>query len=188
MKTGNFFNNKLELGFTLVEVIIVIAILGILATFTIVIINPPYLLEKGRDAQRKADLAKIQYALEEFRSQNKGYPSASNFNESGSGGFFYIDNCGTGNSFHDANGIVYLQTMPCDPLNTNYNIYQYIGYGPAIVIGSNTYYPHYCLKACLETQPTPGAICPDANPSALRVCGNYLGPTGIGGYLIMSPN
>ncbi|MEX2054503.1 MAG: type II secretion system protein [Candidatus Colwellbacteria bacterium] len=50
-------------GFTLVELLIVIAILGILAAAVVVVLNPAELLEQARDSQRLQDLASVNSAL-----------------------------------------------------------------------------------------------------------------------------
>jgi prepilin-type N-terminal cleavage/methylation domain-containing protein len=64
-KTGN-------LGFTLVELLIVIAIIGILAA--IVLVNLNVSRKKGRDARRLSDIHQIMTALELFYADNSGYP------------------------------------------------------------------------------------------------------------------
>ncbi|MEW5805291.1 MAG: type II secretion system protein [Patescibacteria group bacterium] len=50
-------------GFTLLELLIVIAILAILASVTFVALNPAELLKKSRDSQRLADLASVKTAI-----------------------------------------------------------------------------------------------------------------------------
>jgi len=51
-------------GFTLLELLIVIAMLAILAVVIILIINPAETLRKGRDSQRLSDLASLESALQ----------------------------------------------------------------------------------------------------------------------------
>ena len=50
-------------GFTLLELLIVIAILAILATVTFVVLNPAQLLAQARDSQRISELASIRTAI-----------------------------------------------------------------------------------------------------------------------------
>ncbi len=56
-------------GFTLVELLIVIAILAILAAATAVVLNPGELLAQARDAQRSSDLNSLQTAIGLYMSQ-----------------------------------------------------------------------------------------------------------------------
>jgi len=50
-------------GFTLVELLVVIAIIAILAAVVVLIINPLELTRRGRDAARLTDLANLQNAI-----------------------------------------------------------------------------------------------------------------------------
>jgi len=63
---------KNQSAFTLLELVIVIAILGVLAAF--ITGNFITSLKKGRDAKRKADLATIQSALEHYHADKGVYP------------------------------------------------------------------------------------------------------------------
>ncbi len=60
----NFFNNNQEKkGFTLLELLIVIAILAILMSIVVVTLNPAELLSKSRDTKRISDLSSIRTAI-----------------------------------------------------------------------------------------------------------------------------
>lgn len=50
-------------GFTLVELLIVIAILAVLATTTVLVLNPAELIKQGRDSARISDLSAINSAI-----------------------------------------------------------------------------------------------------------------------------
>ncbi|MEZ4156963.1 MAG: type II secretion system protein [Candidatus Paceibacterota bacterium] len=50
-------------GFTLIELLIVIGILAVLATITILVLNPAQLFAQGRDSQRIADLGTVRSAI-----------------------------------------------------------------------------------------------------------------------------
>ena len=72
-------NSKLKIqnysGFTLIELIIVIAILGVLATTLLMAVNPTDQYAKAIDAKRKSELSSIQKALESYYQDNNGmYP------------------------------------------------------------------------------------------------------------------
>ncbi len=59
-------------GFTLLELLMVIAIIGVLATVVLVNLNGARL--KARDARRKSDLATIRTALVLYRNEKGSYP------------------------------------------------------------------------------------------------------------------
>lgn len=62
-------------GFTLIELIIVIAVLGVLATTLIMTLNPADQYAKAADAKRKGELSSIQKALEAYYQDHNGqYP------------------------------------------------------------------------------------------------------------------
>ncbi len=58
----NFAGRNLS-GFTLVELLIVIAIIAILAVIVTVVINPIEIMKQGRDSDRLAALASLQQAI-----------------------------------------------------------------------------------------------------------------------------
>lgn len=68
-------------GFTLVELLIVISILGILATIALVAFNSSQI--RGRDAQRKSNLSEVAHALEIFYSDYNKYPPTDAGNATG---------------------------------------------------------------------------------------------------------
>lgn len=134
-------------GFTLIELLVVISIIAIL--LTIGILNFVEFRKRGRDAQRKADIAKIQSALEQYRSQNGVYPIANETlpivlpDTSCSPKTYATCPSPHANKFKDITR-VYLESMPIDPLGldvVNYN-------------GGSYYYSsdgiEYSLAACLE--------------------------------------
>lgn len=67
-------------GFTLIELIIVIAVLGILAVAVLSAINPLEQIRKANDARRKSDGAEMLSALERYTSSYGGvYPVGFSF-------------------------------------------------------------------------------------------------------------
>jgi prepilin-type N-terminal cleavage/methylation domain-containing protein len=68
-------------GFTLIEILIVVAIIGILASVALVGLNP--VQKKGRDARRISDIRQIQTSLELYFTKNGGYPQISCYSGSG---------------------------------------------------------------------------------------------------------
>jgi prepilin-type N-terminal cleavage/methylation domain-containing protein len=115
--------NKLKQGFTLVELLIVISILGVLASIALVSFRSAQI--RGRDAQRKNDLKQISSALELFYADYAKYPTATStspdacpYNASTQTGS--LCTWGTG-EFRDvdANGITkttYFKVIPKDPV------------------------------------------------------------------------
>jgi type II secretion system protein G len=66
---------KNQKGFTLLELLIVIVIIGILAVLIIPnLVSGP---QRARDSQRKSDLRNIKTALETYYNDNNQYPNTS---------------------------------------------------------------------------------------------------------------
>jgi prepilin-type N-terminal cleavage/methylation domain-containing protein len=59
-------------GFTLIEVLLVIAILGILAAVVIIAVNPSKQLGEAQDAQRRSDVRAILDAIHQYSIDNAG--------------------------------------------------------------------------------------------------------------------
>lgn len=62
--------NRKEKGFTIIEVVLVLAIAGLI--FLMVFIALPALQRSQRDTQRKNDLSRLNTALSSYQSNNKG--------------------------------------------------------------------------------------------------------------------
>jgi prepilin-type N-terminal cleavage/methylation domain-containing protein len=63
-------------GFTLIEMLIVIAIIGILASIVLVGLGP--IQRQGRDTRRQGDLRQVQTALELYFNRCSHYPGGAN--------------------------------------------------------------------------------------------------------------
>lgn len=68
-----FSLKKRQSGFTIVELLIVIIVIGILATLVIVTFTG--IQQKARDNQRQTDVAAVASHVEAFNAQNGYYPS-----------------------------------------------------------------------------------------------------------------
>ena len=67
-------------GFTLVELLVVISIIGILSSFAVVSLNSAR--QKSRDALRKGDMAQLRTALDMYYDDNFIYPECGVWNDS----------------------------------------------------------------------------------------------------------
>jgi prepilin-type N-terminal cleavage/methylation domain-containing protein len=76
---------KRQSGFTIVELLIVIVVIGILATLVIVTFTG--IQQKARDSQRQTDINAVNSQLEAFYAQNGYYPSLADLQDQGTGGF-----------------------------------------------------------------------------------------------------
>jgi len=66
---------KQAFGFTLVELLVVIAVIGVLMGIAVVSLNPAGLHNRAQDSRRLADLATIQSAMELYFADHNGYPA-----------------------------------------------------------------------------------------------------------------
>ncbi len=96
----------LEKGLTLIEILISLATIAIL--ISVIFFSAFGQITKGRDAQRKAELAKLQKVLEDYYNDHNCYPDDITFGAS---------------SGHQLEG--YLQTIYADPLNNSTYNYLY---------------------------------------------------------------
>ncbi|MEJ2347573.1 MAG: type II secretion system protein [Patescibacteria group bacterium] len=123
-------------GFTLIELLVVVSLIGVLAT--LVLANLSAARQRGRDAERKADLRNIQTALRIYYNDYGYYPTHQSTSISGCGtGGTSI--CVWGESF--ASDIqTYMSVLPDDPLPSVSYYYQRLDPDD------------YVLRACLENK------------------------------------
>ncbi len=115
--------HKFYKGFTLLELLIVIAILAVLATITVLILNPNQLLKNSRNAKRISDLEVINKALQNYNLDNGAYPDTNGK---------WRSQCGAWGSYSATNVIpgltpIYLANFPADPqMDTGANTSCYV--------------------------------------------------------------
>lgn len=140
-------------GFTLVEMLIVISIIGVLATIGLSIYQP--VVKRSRDSRRISDLKLIQSALEDFHADQLYYPAAGTGScPMTSDGKFRV-----GCSLTSPDGTKkYLNEVPEDPVaNQTYN------YVPSGCTGNSC--TGYCLYANMEgTAPPSDSGCTPTSP------------------------
>lgn len=148
---------KNQKGMTLMEIVIVITIIAILAVTALIAYR--YQTGKAIDAQRKADLARIQVAVEEYEKDHNCYPAPQ------------LLNCNPGTGLQP-----YMEKIPCDPVSkasyyydydtnvcsTWYRIYANLNDTSGTPIGPNGAFNYY-------------ASSPNAPDAALTQTGNLYG-------------
>ncbi|MBI3379676.1 prepilin-type N-terminal cleavage/methylation domain-containing protein [Candidatus Gottesmanbacteria bacterium] len=106
--------NRLS-GFTLIEILIVIAIIAILASI-IILANVNSTFKKTRDSKRKQDLNKLARSLEDYYNDSQQYPPA---NSPANG---KIAGSPWGSTFGK-----YVAELPKDPLSPGVDYYYQVG-------------------------------------------------------------
>ena len=99
-------------AFTLIELLIVVAIIGILSGVLLTVLNPGRFQKRARDTRRQSDLGAVQTAIEMYYSEKGNYP---NTNDVPFGSAWTVD------------GITYLKSVPQDPLSTQSYCYEKTG-------------------------------------------------------------
>ena len=144
-----FAQNNIHSGFTLIEILLVIAMLAILAAVVIIAINPAKQFGEAQNAQRRSDVASILDAVHQYRLDNDGALPADGIQSASSCGTAVDDICRSGVSCVGINldnliaDEVYLRDIPNDPTAgnddiTGYRIFQ-TDYGRVGVCAPNAY-------------------------------------------------
>lgn len=98
-------------GFTLVEILIVVAIIAMLASFLLLTLNYKTQIQKARDAKRKNDLAVIKNRAEDYYNDNESYASPPGCS---------VSSCCVKVSCRNSFLSPYLASFPCDPQQKEY--------------------------------------------------------------------
>lgn len=162
-------------GFTLVELLIVMAIIAILATLIVGGFRSSQM--RGRDAQRKGDLKQLANAIEIFYSDYNAYPPASgtqlaacSYNPATGNG----SACSWGSGSMNDSKTTYMRTVSKDPVNAQNYVYRV-----------STDKKQFQLFARLENTEDKNCIAGDcANPGITITCGGSY----ICNFGVASPN
>ena len=105
-------NNKK--GFTIIELLVVISIIGLLSTISVIALNGAR--QKSRDAKRVGDMKQLQTSLELYFNDNSRYPAATGTLVLGAGNALVL--CDAGFVADVANcplNKVYMSLVPANP-------------------------------------------------------------------------
>ena len=71
---GSIINHKSSKAFTIIEFLVVSAVLGVLLTSALLVINPTQQIQKSRDVTRQNDLQLLSNALDTYYHDNDCFP------------------------------------------------------------------------------------------------------------------
>lgn len=133
------FKTTHTMGFTLVEILVAMLILGVLGGAAILAVNPKGQVSKAYDSVRQQDLSQIKNGLDLYYHDHNCYPSSINFGE----------------QWKDpSTGTVYLPKVPQDPqaLST--------GYSYVYIVDTASCPQWYSLYGKLSQAPARAVACP----------------------------
>jgi prepilin-type N-terminal cleavage/methylation domain-containing protein len=136
-------------GFTLIEILIVVTIIGLLASTVLVGLAPAQ--RRGRDTRRISDLKEIQNALELYYNKCGHYPGDSDCGAAPAATFAAVSNVLKGSS-------IGVSQIPDDPSSSKH--YQFATNGT-----------QYVLAATLEDTNNPVLKSPPALPDGVSLDG-----------------
>jgi len=109
---------KKKSGFTLIEVLLVIAIIAILAAIVIIAINPARQISQANNAQRSANIGTILNAIGQYAINNRGaYPASITSTSTVICSFGASSTVGCIDLSALTNNQLYLPDIPADPLS-----------------------------------------------------------------------
>lgn len=168
-------------GFTLIEMIITIGILGVLASIVLAVVNPLAQFQKSNDARRKGDLSQLQRALEQYYQDHGQYPHSAG--GTGSPTYSIVDfskintNPPVGITW-GAQWTPYMNFLPKDPDNNRTYIYV-----------TDSTWQTYWIYASLERGGKDPEACNKSGTACTNVpSGVTCGTNNVCNYGVSSPN
>ena len=120
---------SIKKGFTLVELLIVMAILITISVIMVGQLNPVGLIGKANDANRKKDLGRIKVAFEEYFNDKGCYPSGA-----------LLTSLNNDSNCQSSVFRPWLGTWPCDPVSRKH---YYVEVGVDSVVNNQMPCPHW---------------------------------------------
>lgn len=167
-------NNKFQFGYTLIEIIVVISIIGFILTVALYAFN--YSRALARDTKRVADLSQIKKSIEMFRNEKGHYPDTTDFGDnsgecigdqdSGGNNRAGITGCSSAHAnpyFFEVIIKDYMNIIPADPRHDGSNFYY--SYDPAHYCPGGAYSD--CGTLCFHKSESGKYTCSNNNP----ICG-----------------
>lgn len=177
---------KQRLGFTLLELVIVVTLIVLIAVAAFVLVNPLKQIQKGWDGKRKTELGQLQKVLEDWYNDKNCYPRPEQI----------CYDAPVNNACHICGGkpnspkfSPYLSSLPCDPQSptkeylyqvdditcpTSYKIYAVLSELPQTdkynygVSSNNISLEPYPSLGSLTTTPSPTTIPTIITPTPIQ--------------------
>lgn len=131
---------KKSKGYTIIELLLVVSIIGILTAVALNVVNITLVQARSRDARRIGDIKKIQTALELYFTDYRGYPQQTTW-----------ENISLNTSMpFIALSPAYTSKMPNDPLVPNSAVPRTTPSGVECFNGINSYGYYYISTSCSE--------------------------------------
>jgi len=125
-------------GFTIIELLVVMVVIGILVTITVVSYSG--LQQRSRDSERASDITQIKIAIEKYHSDKSGYPRVCS-----------TDNTACAITSLSAALAPYLATIPRDPQYATTPANDYVYVQSAVVDDGYAILIHYEAKSMCKT-------------------------------------
>lgn len=113
-------------GFTIIELLVVISIIGLLSTISVVALNGAR--KKSRDSKRVGDVKQMQTALELYFNDRSAYPTATSAVTLGTGSYGKLCYEGFIAGTATCSGTTYMGMVPTNPtpIATGFANYTYL--------------------------------------------------------------